>query len=298
MPSPPESSVVVRTKIAKNIISHMERLEAVVDAQMIQTSGLSNSSTSSFTWEVYASIYSWRSPVNKWLLKKDASEAKQIIPSLENDNDVGCDYVERIPSKVSILLRDKVFDRIHSLQPSSTTLGNLHIRRGDSIEACDTSLPVIHDFVACSFSNQAAVSQRYGRVSILLASDEWDECYRSAICEILQSGFGMGCVDLDKLILDVLLSYIAESGSGAERLNNNMFIYYLSMLVSSDERFQIHLEKRRDKNCPTCIDVLSGESSNSPLNADRDDRGIREPDWDIARAVARYNSCIGSAGSG
>ena len=59
--------------------------------------------------------------------------------------------------------------------------GYFHIRRGDAIEECDTSIEVIQQFLECSLNG----TEHSGKdITILLGSDEQDMYYRQNITNL------------------------------------------------------------------------------------------------------------------
>jgi hypothetical protein len=261
----------------RHAVSQIERLETLVEAQQQQQLTDSNEESSSskderlhggFVWEVYVPTYSYKYNVTAWFLKN-----KQR-PRLRGNQGDGCDYAKQVPSTLSLELVDRVMTRVQSMYPATTTWAHFHIRRGDTKKVCNTSLPAINDFLSCSFlmNRSPDVHCHFGKnITFLITSDEWwKQCYRSSICEIVENGFGYGCVDLDQTIQSVLEDYLAErreEDDSMDPLNNNMFLYHLSTLIKLDPRIKIFLEKRREGLCcRDCVDVVR-EFANAPAAA-------------------------------
>ena len=147
---------------------------------------------------------------------------------------------------------DRIFTQIHEERPEPQTLALFHIRRGDSIKECNTTtLPDIYHYLNCSFSNRTEIAHRFGDITILLASDEWDQDYRRAVCMFVEDVLGFGCIDLDMMVEKVIKD-VAPA-----RLHNNMFVYHISRGLSYNrQHVRIFLEKRRTKRCVNCEDVV------------------------------------------
>ena len=82
-------------------------------------------------------------------------------------------------------------------------VGFLHIRRGDSVDQCDTSLPTMESYLYCSLRSLSSSQERKRpyKLLLLLASDERDVEYRQGIATIVnQLGMDIELIDLDDLV--------------------------------------------------------------------------------------------------
>jgi len=154
-----------------------------------------------------------------------------------------CNYVEQESSTAS-LVTERVYDHLLAkAQPHADYhLGLLHIRRGDSVQSCDTSLSEMVSFLTCSLNNTEA----YGNILVMLRSDEQDPCYREAIRDIIE-GLGHTFGDLDATVKEVVQDYPTNS-----RLLNNMFIYRVEAGMEWHKNTRFRLTKRREMNCWPC----------------------------------------------
>jgi hypothetical protein len=143
-----------------------------------------------------------------------------------------------------------VVQSIRQAHPYAQYFGLLHIRRGDEISSCDTSLERMSYFLSCSLKGMEA----FGNITLLLASDEQDLCYRNAIADIIQ-GLGHGFLDLDSTIGKTVKDYVAADTS-RERLLNNFFVYQVSVAMRAHQALTFHLEQRRVITCPDCTPLL------------------------------------------
>lgn len=88
----------------------------------------------------------------------------------------GCIYTtDDVDPTMVKLMKKELENRIQSLALDQSYYGHLHIRRGDSINDCDTSLPRMKDFLYCSFNNTNDLGRN---ITLLMTSDEDDKEYR------------------------------------------------------------------------------------------------------------------------
>lgn len=121
-----------------------------------------------------------------------------------------CKYSYHIPCVASDV-SEMMLDTLEQSLPWIDHFGIFHIRRGDAIGECDTSLSKISNYLTCSLDNLEV----YGKTSILFISDEKDVCYRKAIQDMVET-LGFHFIDLDELVKNAVLEY-AESVPGGSR---------------------------------------------------------------------------------
>lgn len=295
----------ISTRKSKKIVSQVAELESFVEEQ--QGSRLKPSAKTGFIWEVYTTPYVWRDDLSKWFLEKD-TERRRSIPQLGGGVPGGldgCRYSWRVPSPLAMEIVDLVFERIRLQHPSADSLGLFHIRRGDSVDACDTSLPRIHDYLSCTFPNEeprrSEIASRFGKVVLLLASDERDLCYREAIRQLVEQGLGYGFVDLDETIQAVVKDY-ASRHTGGDRLVNNMYVYHILTLIAEDARVALVLEQRRHIKCPNCTDVMKylngGEGRYFYSPGLRSTAPSSMLKWHFPQTVDQYEACANASKEG
>ena len=134
-----------------------------------------------------------------------------------------------------------VFDTLEDSYPETDHFGMLHIRRGDAIGQCDTSLSKISSYLTCSLNEVEA----YGRISILFRSDETDTCYRNAI-QVLVESLGFHFIDLDSIVQSTVLEY-ALGTPGGPRLINNMFTYKVEVEMMWNEQISFQLSQKAQR---------------------------------------------------
>ena len=121
--------------------------------------------------------------------------------------------------------------------------GHLHLRRGDSIEGCNTTIPKMKEYLQCSLFH---AQDKIGKIVLLFSSDERDENYRRTICQMVESQ-GPACIDLDALIKMEIERLLNPS------IVNNYFVFEVVRQISN--RVQFKLERRRQLSCSDCNNV-------------------------------------------
>mmetsp|Transcript_2001 Transcript_2001/g.4314 ORF Transcript_2001/g.4314 Transcript_2001/m.4314 type:complete len:582 (-) Transcript_2001:105-1850(-) len=158
----------------------------------------------------------------------------------------------------------------------------LHLRRGDSLENCDTSVERIHKYLACSLGGPKArkymkMQQEHHRKPfvLFLASEEKEQSYRAAIMETIEEVsvdlFNFGekrsspspttpllspilPIDLDLLVQRVVEEEI-EAGRLSHAYRNNYSIFWIGRAIGRMASFM--LKQRRDLNCDICNKQLA-----------------------------------------
>mmetsp|Transcript_18979 Transcript_18979/g.34232 ORF Transcript_18979/g.34232 Transcript_18979/m.34232 type:complete len:187 (-) Transcript_18979:259-819(-) len=144
-----------------------------------------------------------------------------------------------------------VFDTLESKYPDISHFGMFHIRRGDAIGECDTTLRKISNYLSCSLDR----IEMYGNISIMLSTDEHDPCYRNAIQGMIEA-LGFRFVDLDAVVAEVVTDYATLIPNGS-RLVNNMFIYKVEANMEWHERIGFRMNQRRSQSCNSCDELHS-----------------------------------------
>lgn len=239
-------------------------------------------SNATLVWHIKSAMYSdWGTKIETEFHQRPTSE-QSVLPQLgEHRLPERCNYIEWMPrpSDMAQQIVERVFDAISQPGASSlthsttttvstaTTFGYLHIRRGDTIDECNTTLAHLNEYLHCTlFTRKREIYHSFStqNVTLLLGSDERDPCYRTAVCDLITKVYGYGCVDLDELVVRAISDYVAEhypsSSEHAEHgqrfLNNNMFVFFIANLIHWDSRISIRLEKRKRNYCPDCVDIV------------------------------------------
>jgi hypothetical protein len=154
-----------------------------------------------------------------------------------------------------------VLDTMEESLPSIDQFGIFHIRRGDAIGECDTTLNKIRSYLSCSLENLEV----YGKTSLLFISDETDTCYRNAIQDMVES-LGFHFIDLDDLVKNAVLEYASTIDNGS-RLVNNMFTFKIERELEWNPRVSFKLSQRRSE-CASCDKLhSSSQFKDRPVTA-------------------------------
>ena len=144
----------------------------------------------------------------------------------------------------------------HSLENS--VYGYLHIRRGDAIVDCDTSVEEIRSFLACSLNGTEATGKN---VTFMLGSDERDTAYRESIVHLGDDFTHVKILDGDKLTRRVCFE-AAENGLIMEEIvDNNFYIYELEKIFWDGFNFTSMTLSRRRTGCPKCLSLMEYHTS-------------------------------------
>ena len=154
------------------------------------------------------------------------------------------------------ILRKRLKERVRMNGLENSIYGFLHIRRGDTINVCDTRIEVIDYFLKCSLNGTETTGKN---ITLLLGSDETNTTYREKVME-LQDGFPhVSILDADSLTLEEIKE-AATTGlidAGAEFETNNYYIYEVQGIFRREWAFSsIFLEKRRSF-CPKCTLLMN-----------------------------------------
>ena len=166
------------------------------------------------------------------------------------ENDTSCLYTDLKHLQPSVYV-NKVVDSVMRKFPSST-VGVLHVRRGDSQHWCNTSIERMRSFMECSFAN----SQNLGNITVLFSTDEKDTHYIHQIIAIIEENPSLShirIVWLDELIRQILRDLIKRDMK-LLRLRNNYFVYTVSRVITN-YRAAFLLEQKRNINCADCSPI-------------------------------------------
>jgi hypothetical protein len=201
-----------------------------------------------FIWELTENFYQWY-PL---LAKHVESRAPVAVGENKVDPRVVCNYGKSSASKfIQEISREIWKDTI--LMDSDATqpvVGYFHIRRGDAIKECDTSLERMMLYLSCSFNGTDLMRRN---VTVLFSSDEVDQEYRRGIQSMLQELGIFKFIDLDALIRERLTYHVQVRGAPKERLNNfHVFAILDEVAGWTQQNITFRLEQRRTVTCPNC----------------------------------------------
>ena len=221
-----------------------------------------------------------------------ADDNERMLPSLITmPVRWGCTYHELTIPSHTIPLVDEIWrtvlqqhqQRRASLPNATTTatttatantttprVGILHIRRGDTIKVCNTSLSRMASFLRCSFEG----SDVLGPIVLLFSSDEQDPKYRQGIQRIIEEDDDddgdatvssnvfrhVTFVDFDQLVQRQIQRLIQQGRLPIRLLpvttNNNFYIWKVQDWIRQTKPIAFTLEQRRTWSCRDCDTII------------------------------------------
>jgi hypothetical protein len=164
---------------------------------------------------------------------------------------IGCVYTNEtsIPPKLA-MMQKRLMRRIVRYSPNNTIFGLLHLRRGDAINECDTSVERMREYLNCSLNETEFLGRN---ITMLMTTDEDDSQYRQSIMALIEDYPHVSILDADQIVRTVVKE-AAENGIISKALENNYFIFEVESILRDwgNTFFKFHLVRRRS-TCPDCI---------------------------------------------
>lgn len=180
-----------------------------------------------------------------------------LINGLNKEECKGCIYTKDNDADPSHLkmLKKRLEKRIHTQALDNTYLGHLHIRRGDVVQQCDTSINRMKEYFKCSLNETENLDHN---ITLLMTSDETDVSYREELMALVnESGEypHVTILDVDKMVKSVMRNAI-RSGLLKERLMNNYIVFAAEELLRdwTSSFVDFRLLRRRGR-CKDCIHI-------------------------------------------
>jgi len=162
-----------------------------------------------------------------------------------------CDYIQSFQPADMLLLSHRIKERVYSLSLQNSTYGYFHIRRGDTIQTCNTTIAEIRNFLQCSLNG----TERFGKnITILMGSDERDAIYRQNVISLSEDYSHVQILDADKITTDVLRDSI-QRGVIDKKFDNNYHIFDLQNVLKYPFASFV-FSKRRQIDCSSCAPLL------------------------------------------
>jgi hypothetical protein len=320
------TTIQISTSRAEYLWKDLQQAESIVAAS--HSNGNGNTSPT-FYWAISESWWLARKALEQPLARRYSQPAwgyhnnLSMLPDLTGKKQRShhgsynynyCQYISMKAPKLLQDLVDQIWESImqqqhqqqkqeqqqhrsssNSIHPAGDwKIGIWHIRRGDAVEECDTSLPRMKSYLECSLkgledysstnttsttaTNTAAPKTT---ISIWLASDERSKKYRHAIQKLIETtGGGAGgttitFVDLDEVVAQHIVR-TADQKRGETmpmRVPPTSYYHHLQTTNNNYYRFRIIdllfgradfvLEQRRRHACHDCdsvVDMLKTET--------------------------------------
>jgi hypothetical protein len=263
-----------------------------------------------FVWEISINFYEWSDLLSDFLMERKERRLNQTEGKSAEEQNVartwslmqpyiraadsdfqrkwywGCEYAKIEPPLHLQEMQERIVQLIYQQGPSSssssapvdlsrvsdTLVGHFHIRRGDAIGECNTSLSRIEQYLDCSLGRSLPMLQTtpigstVKHIVILLSSDERDQQYRRAVAELVEKQqqqqqynpqkVTVTCVDFDNLVKTAVQREIDAGTFPPWRLNNFYSYRLISGLSYNTSVFKFRLQQRRSGfSCPECTNV-------------------------------------------
>lgn len=236
-----------------NGIEQLLRLDDIVNDQWRQIgNGVNESDIGSFLWEIPVDPYHLLMFENE--IRVAMAKRNQTIPPSFPDmlpkRVPGCQYVSTLYSDQVERVVRSVWEDVHD--PSST-MGFLHIRRGDATAQCNTTIPDMHSYLKCSFAN----TTKYGNITMLVATDETDPDYLAKVTASLHGLYPhVRMVHLDPIVEQHAKKFANEirTADNQAEFANNFFTFQVENVIRY-QRAAFVLSQRRSE-CNVC-NILS-----------------------------------------
>ena len=165
----------------------------------------------------------------------------------------GCTYVKiDYSSPIKLMQRSLDYEvRKHAGMinyDDDALIGLLHLRRGDTIHVCDTSIEKVRSYLKCSIGG----SQGIRSVMLVMTSDEKDINYRNSILRLADEFIQLTVIDGD-----YITKRIIDEAGATGMIHNSMANGFVAFAVESTLRnaqsglIDFRLSRRRS-NCPDC----------------------------------------------
>jgi hypothetical protein len=157
-----------------------------------------------------------------------------------------------LPSQLA-MMQKRLMKRIVRHSPNNTIFGNLHLRRGDAVNDCDTSVETMRRYFACSLENTETLGRN---ITMLMTTDEDDMSYRQSIMELIEDYPHVSILDADEIVRKVVRE-AADNGIISKALDNNYYVFEVESVLRDWENtfFKFHLVRRRS-TCRKCIKLF------------------------------------------
>ena len=244
-----------------------------VDFEMLQNFSWQQSEnlTTGFVWEIHG--FYFQSDLREAGLPELSAEIREEVGQLYSPSMRPYYKVEEAAGRGSCLythddtrpshlkVMEKLMERRIRMQSSENSIfGSLHLRRGDSIDVCDTSLEALRQYLACSLNGTESLGRN---ITLLMTTDEKDVGYRRDVLEIARDYTHVSILDADEIVLNTVTEAIRDGVINAE-LHNNFYIFEIEeVLRNVDSNFvQFHLIRRRSK-CKDCVKISKRLNKNT-----------------------------------
>lgn len=230
-----------------------------------------HNATTGFIWEIHKQWYSsdlWLERFPDLDLNEGRENAgyqyrKEMRPyvssyyrlhqDIKRQDRVGCVYANQSFPMQLAMMQKRLLGYIVRHSPNNTIFGTLHLRRGDAIGDCDTSVETMRQYFACSLEKTETLGRN---ITLLMTSDEDDVQYRQSIIELIKDYPHVSMLDADDIAWK-LVREAADDGIVSKALENNYYIFQMESILRDrrDDSFVKFRLVRRRSHCKSCNKV-------------------------------------------
>jgi len=197
-----------------------------------------------FVWELKGDIWKYPFISGRNLTATERRQVRHNNPEfpkwIPKDDDLGCQYVSISKPYYVDTIAKSVWKAVYK---KGTNMIYLHVRRGDTVDECDTSIEKMRSYLDCTFSDTIS----YGNMTVLLSTDERDQLYVDQLVQMTTKIHPhVRMIHLDPII-ERHIDWYGNNG-----LKNNNFVTYLISDQIRSNRVSIRLQQRRKISCPGC----------------------------------------------
>lgn len=225
-----------------------------------------------FVWEIHKKFYVadlWNATFEELQLSNEVDFVTrdiyniQMRPYLETlfyhrrvpkQYRLGCKYTNdkfATPSHIQ-LLQQKLMTRIQELSLDHAIIGHLHLRRGDSIDECDTSIERMRQYFQCSLNNTHLLGKN---MTIVLTTDEINSVYRKDVMGLIDEYAHVSILDGDAIAMKIVEDAI-NNRIIPKYLRGNFYTFEVENILRDwgSKFIDFHLIRRRT-TCSDCINL-------------------------------------------
>ena len=129
-----------------------------------------------------------------------------------------------------------------------TLIGLLHLRRGDTIFVCDTSIEKVRSYLKCSVGGNEGLRS----MMLVMTSEEKDIGYRNSILRLADEFIQLTIIDGDN-ITERIIDEAVATGQIRKSMANGFVVFAVESTLrnAKSELIDFRLTRRRS-NCPDC----------------------------------------------
>lgn len=221
------------------------------------------------SWDEGSGGFLWEIRISYWYLpfQQDENLLREISPPTRKDGiqfnrqqyldmlpvakdpTKGCIYANHEYSSSIKLMQKSLQTQVIRLALSDASIGLLHLRRGDTLTVCDTTIDKVKEYLYCSLGGMKG---QKANVTLVMISDERDSTYRNEVMGLISEFSHMTMLDGDAIV-ESIVAEAANTGLIVKEMVNNYVTFAIEAILR-DTSFGLaeFLLVRRRKTCRDC----------------------------------------------